>query len=78
MKERVIQSSQLERFGHLTLFRPMEFPIKFDTVMLGWSPGGWSIVYIQGLQVVISKNIIFLYLKIFHFLSKQYDPDKMP
>ena len=40
----------------------MEFPIKFDTVMLGW-----SIVYIEGLQVVISKNIIFLYLKVLFY-----------
>ena len=34
-----------------TLFVPMEFPIKFDTVM-----SGWSIVYIKGSQVIISKK----------------------
>ena len=38
----------------------MEFPIKFDTVKLGW-----SIVYIDGSQVIISKKyIICLSLKI--------------
>ena len=34
----------------LSLFGPMEFPIKFDTVK-----SGWSIVYIEGSQVIISK-----------------------
>ena len=37
----------------------MGFSIKFDTVK-----SGWSIVYIERLQVIISKNIIFLSLKI--------------
>ena len=35
----------------LTLLRPMDFFIKFDTVK-----PGWSIVYIEGSQVVISKK----------------------
>ena len=35
----------------LTILRPMDFFIKFDTVM-----PGWSIEYIEGSQVVISKN----------------------
>ena len=34
--------------NQLTLFRPTEFSIKFDTVM-----SGWSIVYIGGSQVII-------------------------
>ena len=34
----------------LTLFVPMEFAIKFDTVK-----PGWSVVYIEGSQVIISK-----------------------
>ena len=39
----------------LTLLRPMEFPIKFDTVK-----SEWSVVYIERLQVIISKeNISF-------------------
>ena len=36
----------------LTLLRPMEFSIKFHTVK-----SGWSIVYIEGLHIIISKNI---------------------
>ena len=44
----------------LTLCRPMEFSIKFDTVR-----PGWSIVYIEDLQVIISKIILcFCFLKI--------------
>ena len=35
----------------LTLLGPMEFSIKFDTVM-----SGWSIVYIKGSQIIISKK----------------------
>ena len=35
----------------LTLLRPMEFPIKFDTIK-----SGWSIVYIEGSQVIISSG----------------------
>ena len=42
----------------LTLFVPMEFPIKFDKVK-----SGWSIVYIEGSQVIIfKKHILFLSL----------------
>ena len=37
--------------NHLTLFRPTEFSIKFDTVM-----SGWSIVYIGGSQVYNLKK----------------------
>ena len=37
--------------NQLTLFRPMEFSIKFDTVM-----AGWSIVYTGGSHVIIKKS----------------------
>ena len=50
----------------------MEFPIKFDTVK-----SGWSIVYIEGSQVLISKNIIFLSLKISYVFPNSADPDEM-
>ena len=52
----------------------MEFFIKFDTVK-----SGWSIVYIKGSQVIISKkNMIFLSLKIDLVLANSADPDEMP
>ena len=51
----------------------MEFSIKFDTVK-----SGWSIVYIEGLQVIISKNITFPSFKIDFILANNADPDKMP
>ena len=56
----------------LVLLRPMELPTKFDTLT-----SGWSIVYIEGLQVKISKNIIFLSLKIDFVLANSEDPDEM-
>ena len=34
-----------------TLLVPKEFPIKFDTVQ-----SGWSIIYTEGSQVMISKK----------------------
>ena len=49
----------------------MEFPIKFDTV-----ESGWSIVYIEGSQVIIFI-IVFLSLKINFVLAKSADPDEM-
>ena len=50
----------------------MEFPIKFDTVK-----SGWSIVYTEGSQIIISKIIIFLSLKIDFGLANNADPDEM-
>ena len=44
----------------------MEFPIKFDTVK-----SGWSVVYIEGSQVIISLKIDFV-------LANSEDPDEMP
>ena len=51
----------------------MEFPIKFDTVK------GWSIVYFEGLQAVISKkNDVFLPPRINVASANSADPDEMP
>ena len=44
----------------------MEFPIKFDT-----AKSGWSIVYIEGSQVEIKKEIYISF-------SNSADPDEMP
>ena len=51
----------------------MEFSLKFDTVK-----SGWSIVYTEGSQVIISKNIIFIFLKINFVMANSADPDEMP
>ena len=49
----------------------MEFPIKFDTVK-----SGWSIVHIEGLQVIISlKYYTFLSLKIDFVLANNADSE---
>ena len=45
----------------------------FDTVK-----SGWSIVYIEGFQVIISKNIMFLSLKIDFVIANSADPNEMP
>ena len=57
---------------YLTLCVPIEFPIKFDTVK-----SGWSIIYIEGPQVIISTKIVFLSLKIYFVLANSVDPDEM-
>ena len=51
----------------------MEFPIKFDTVK-----SGWSIVYIEGSQIIIFKTIIIFSLKVEFVLANSADPDEMP
>ena len=58
----------------LTLLRLMEFSIKFDTVK-----SRWSIIYIEGLHLIISKKkrYIFLFLKIVFVLAISADPDEM-
>ena len=38
----------------------------------------WSIIYIEGSQVIISKNIVFLSLRIDFVLANSADPDEMP
>ena len=60
-------------FISLTLFVPIEFSIKFVTVK-----SGWSILYIEGSQVIIPKNIVFFSLKIDFILANSADPDEMP
>ena len=54
--------------SRLTLLEPMEFSIK----------SGWSILYIERLQIIISENIIFLSLKIDFVYANSADPDEMP
>ena len=39
---------------------------------------GWSIIYIQGSQVIISPKQYFLSLKIDFVLANSADPDEMP
>ena len=51
----------------------MEFSTKFYTVK-----SGCSIIYFKGTQVKISKNIVFVSLKIDVVLENSADPDKMP
>ena len=51
---------------------PMECSKKVDTITIGW-----SIVYIEGLQVIKSKNIIFLSLRIDFVLANSTDTDEM-
>ena len=51
----------------------MEFSVKFYTVK-----PGCSIIYFTGSPVIISKNIVFLSLKIDLVLAISADPDKMP
>ena len=43
----------------LTLFGPMEFSIKLHAIK-----SGWSIVYIEGPHVMVSKDVAFISLKI--------------
>ena len=47
----------------------MEFPIKLDTVKLGW-----SIVYIEGPQVITYKTYCIFSLKIDFVLANTADP----
>ena len=67
MKGRSCQVSRLPNF------RPMEFSIKLHTIK-----SGWLIMYIEGLQVKSSQNIVFLSLKIDFVLANSADPDEMP
>ena len=49
----------------------MEFSIELHTIK-----SGWSIIYIEGSQVILEKNV-FLSLKIRFVLGNSADPDKM-
>ena len=52
----------------------MDFSIKLHII-----GSGWFIINIEGSQVMISKNIVFLSLKINNFvLANSADPDEMP
>ena len=52
-----------------TLFRPMDVSIKFVTVK-----SGWSIIYIEGSQVIISKKYCIHLSEDRFCLSKQCEP----
>ena len=52
----------------------MDSSLWFDAINLGW-----SIIYIKGSQIIISKNtIVFFSLKIIFVLANSVDPDEMP
>ena len=51
----------------------MEFSIQLHT-----NKSGWSIVYIERTQVIISPKNIFLSLKITFVAANSADPDEMP
>ena len=51
----------------------MNFFLGFGTVK-----SGWSTLYIKGSQAIISKNIVFLSLKIDLVLANRADPDEIP
>ena len=54
----------------IIFFRPTEFSIKLHAIK-----SGWSSVYIEGSQVIISKKNS---LKIDFVLANSTDPDEMP
>ena len=51
----------------------MDFSIKFDTFN-----SGWSIVYVNGSKVIISKEEFYFTLKIYFLIANSPDPDEMP
>ena len=57
----------------LQRMRPSDFSTKFDIVK-----SGWSVVYIEGSHVVISKCIVFLSLKTDFAVANSADPEEMP
>ena len=50
----------------------MEFSIKFDTVK-----SEWSIIYIEGSQVIIFKKYCIFSMKIDFSLANSADPEEM-
>ena len=50
----------------------MEFSIKFDTIK-----SGMSILYVEGMHAIISKNIVCFSLKIDFVFANSVDPDEM-
>ena len=57
----------------LTLLRPMGFSIKLYILK-----SGWSIVYILGSQVIISKDVYFFLGRSILSLVNSADQDEMP
>ena len=57
----------------LTLYRPMEFSLKPFAIK-----SGWSIVFIEGSQVITAKKNVFLSLKIGFVLANSADTDETP
>ena len=51
----------------------MEFSIKLNLIK-----SGWSIVYIEGSQIIIPPKIMFFILKMAIVLANSADPDEMP
>ena len=50
----------------------MDFSINLHTIK-----SEWSIIYMEGSQVMFSKNIVFLSLKIDFVLANSEDPNEM-
>ena len=46
---------------------------KFGTVM-----SGWSVLYIEGSEVIFSQKFIFLLFKVDFIFANNTDPDEMP
>ena len=59
--------------GKLTLCVPIEFSIKFDTVQ-----SGWSIAYIEGSEVILSKIYYISFSEDLLLLANSADTDEMP
>ena len=55
----------------ITLYAQMDSSFWFDAINLGW-----SIVYIEGSQVILYEQIVFLPLKIVFVLANNVDPDE--
>ena len=60
-------------FPALTLCVPMDSPFVFYTIHLGW-----SIVYIEGSQVIISQKNCISFSEDWFVLANSADPDEMP
>ena len=65
----------ISQYLSLTLCRPIEFSIQFNKVK-----SGWSIIYIEGPQVIISPQKLYfsLWRSIFFVLANSADRDEMP
>ena len=48
-----VLSLHFTSYSYLTLFGPMDFSTNFNAVK-----SGWSIVYIEGSQVITSQNLL--------------------